>query len=199
MKLTKKMRQQVLTETIKSNPFVTDEELADKFQVSVQTIRLDRMELSIPELRERIKHVAEKNYSEEIRALPIEEVIGDIIDIQLDESAISIFDVKEEHVFTRNGIARGHHLFAQANSLAVAVMNEEFTLTAKANIVFTRPVKAGERVIAKAKVDKQNTLSNRSSVEVCSYVQKDLVFKGHFEMYRSNTEKKDEDYNENRN
>ncbi len=199
MKLTKKMRQQVLTETIKSNPFVTDEELADKFQVSVQTIRLDRMELSIPELRERIKHVAENNYSEEIRALPIEEVIGDIIDIQLDESAISIFDVKEEHVFTRNGIARGHHLFAQANSLAVAVMNEEFTLTAKANIVFTRPVKAGERVIAKAKVDKENTPANRSSVEVCSYVQKDLVFKGHFEMYRSNTEKKDEDYNENRN
>ena len=30
----------LLTETIKENPFVTDEELAEKFTVSVQTIRL---------------------------------------------------------------------------------------------------------------------------------------------------------------
>ncbi|MGN1401703.1 MAG: transcription factor FapR [Bacillus sp. (in: firmicutes)] len=192
MKLHKKERQQQLAETIRTNPFVTDEELAERFKVSVQTIRLDRMELSIPELRERIKHVAEKNYSDEIKALPIEEVIGDIIDIQLDSNAISIFDVKAEHVFTRNGIARGHHLFAQANSLAVAVMNEDFTLTAKAQIVFTKPVKEGERVIAKAKVLHQEKILNRSVVEVESFVQEDLVFKGVFEMFRTNTEKKDE-------
>ena len=56
----KKERQELLKETIKDNPFITDEDLAEKFQVSVQTIRLDRLELSIPELRERIKNVAEK-------------------------------------------------------------------------------------------------------------------------------------------
>ena len=75
------------------------------------------MELSIPELRERIKYVAEKSFEDEVKSLPIEEIIGEIIDIELDQSAISIFDVKREHVFVRNGIARGHHLFAQANSL----------------------------------------------------------------------------------
>lgn len=78
--------------------------------MSVQTIRLDRLELSIPELRERIKHVASKQLDEEVRSLPIEEVIGEVIDIELDQSAISIFDVKTEHVFQRNQIARGHHL-----------------------------------------------------------------------------------------
>jgi acyl-coenzyme A thioesterase PaaI-like protein len=185
MRRNKKERQQMLVETIKENPFITDEDLADKFTVSVQTIRLDRLELSIPELRERIKTVAENRFEDELRSLPIEEVIGEIIDIQLDHSAISIFDVKEEHVFKRNKIARGHHLFAQANSLAVAVINDELALTAKSNIQFKRLVKENERVIAKARVLKIDQDSGRTYVEVNSYVNNELVFTGDFDMFRS--------------
>lgn len=192
MRRTKKERQQMLKETIKENPFITDEDLAEKFQVSVQTIRLDRLELSIPELRERIKYVAEKKFEDEVKSLPLEEVIGEIIDIELDQSAISIFDVREEHVFIRNKIARGHHVFAQANSLAVAVINDELALTAKANIQFKRSVKQGERVIAKAKVLKIDDGLGRTIVEVTSYVNNELVFKGEFEMYRSEKSLKDE-------
>ncbi|PAE43396.1 transcription factor FapR [Bacillus sp. 7884-1] len=192
MRRTKKERQQMLKETIKENPFITDEDLADKFQVSVQTIRLDRLELSIPELRERIKYVAEKKFEDEVRSLPIEEVIGEIIDIDLDQSAISILDVKEEHVFIRNQIARGHHVFAQANSLATAVINDELALTAKANIQFKRSVKQGERVIAKAKVIKIDDGIGRTIVEVTSFVNNEHVFKGEFEMYRSEKSLKDE-------
>ncbi|ETI66923.1 transcription factor FapR [Neobacillus vireti] len=185
MKRSKKERQQLLTSTIKENPFITDDELAEKFQVSVQTIRLDRLELSIPELRERIKTVAEKRFEDEVRSLPLEEIIGEIIDIELDQSAISIFDVKEEHVFMRNNIARGHHVFAQANSLAVAVINDELALTAKANIQFKRLVKLNERVIAKARVTKIDENVDRTFVEVTSFVNNELVFTGDFEMYRS--------------
>jgi acyl-coenzyme A thioesterase PaaI-like protein len=189
MKRNKRERQSMLTETIKENPFITDEELAEKFTVSIQTIRLDRLELSIPELRERIKNVAEKRFEDEVRSLPLEEVIGEIIDIELDQSAISILDIKSEHVFRRNKIARGHHLFAQANSLAVAVINDELALTAKANIQFTRSVKEGERVIAKARVEKIDDDNGWTHVEVKSYVNNELVFKGEFEMYRSKNEK----------
>lgn len=185
MRRSKKERQQLLTLTIKDNPFITDEELAEKFQVSVQTIRLDRLELSIPELRERIKTVAEKRFDDEVRSLPLEEVIGEIIDIELDDNAISIFDVKQEHVFKRNNIARGHHVFAQANSLAVAVINDELALTAKANIQFKRSVKLNERVIAKAKVIKIDENIERTFVEVTSFVNNELVFTGEFEMFRS--------------
>ncbi|NHM29758.1 transcription factor FapR [Neobacillus terrae] len=186
MKRNKKERQQLLASTIKDNPFITDEELAEKFTVSVQTIRLDRLELSIPELRERIKTVAEKRFEDEVRSLPLEEVIGEIIDIELDKNAISIFDVKEEHVFKRNKIARGHHVFAQANSLAVAVINDELALTAKANIQFKRQVMQNERVVAKARVAKIDDESGRTFVEVNSFVNTELVFSGEFEMYRSN-------------
>ncbi|MBW8350459.1 transcription factor FapR [Bacillus sp. IITD106] len=185
MRMSKKDRQRMLSQTINENPFITDDELAEKFSVSVQTIRLDRMELAIPELRERIKTVAEKHVADEVKSLPIDEVIGEIIDIQLDQTAISIFDVGQEHVFKRNSIARGHHLFAQANSLAVAVIDDELALTVKVNIHFTRPVKAGERVVAKAKVRKSGPSSARTIVDVMSYVGQELVFKGEFEMFRS--------------
>jgi acyl-coenzyme A thioesterase PaaI-like protein len=181
-KLSKKERQTRLLDTITTNPFMTDEELAASFGVSIQTIRLDRLELSIPELRERIKSVAEKKY-DDVRSLLVHEVIGDIIDLQLDESAISLLDIKEEHVFSRNQIARGHHLFAQANSLAIALINNEWALTTSANIRFLRPVKKGERVIAKAVVTE--TLADRSHVKVNSYISDEQVFSGTFSIYRS--------------
>lgn len=163
---------------------MTDEELARHFQVSVQTIRLDRLEKSIPELRERIKSVAEQNY-DEVRSLLMDEVIGEIIDLHLDKSAISILDIREEHVFTRNQIARGHHLFAQANSLAVAVIDDELALTASAKIRFHRPVKVGDRVVAKAKV--LETKGDRTKVQVESFCGEEMVFSGQFTVFRSNT------------
>ena len=192
LKRNKKDRQAILKDMIQDNPFITDEELAEQLKVSIQTIRLDRLELSIPELRERIKSVAEKRMTDEIKSLPVDEIIGDIIDLDLDNSAISLLDIKPEHVFKRNKIARGHHLFAQANSLAVAVTNEELALTAKAAIHFTKSVYEGDRVIAKAKVIEVDNDKERSLITVHSYVGKELVFKGEFSMYRTTTEKKDE-------
>lgn len=184
MKYTKKERQNLLLDTLDKNPFITDESLASTFHVSVQTIRLDRMELSIPELRERIKYVAAHNFGEKVKSLPIDEIIGEIIDIELDKQAISLLDITQEHVFARNDIARGHHLFAQANSLAVAVINDELALTRKSNITFVKPVKLGERVIAKALVVTNDLENNTTLIEVTSKVGNDTVFVGQFSMFR---------------
>ena len=74
LRLNKKDRQAKLKEMIEENPFITDEELAEILTVSIQTIRLDRLELSIPELRERIKSVAEKKLTDEIKSLPVDEI-----------------------------------------------------------------------------------------------------------------------------
>lgn len=190
MKKTKLERQRLLKETIENTPFITDEQLAKKFTVSVQTIRLDRMELAIPELRKRIKNVATNRWNETVKSLPVEEVIGEIIDLELDKRAISILDIGEEHVFSRNKIARGHHLFAQANSLAVAVINDELALTAKSELKFTRQVKELERVIAKANVEGINE-KGLTLVKVNSYVENELVFTGVFHMYRTTEQKGD--------
>ena len=58
-RLVKVHRQENLQVFLVENPFATDEELAQKFGCSIQTIRLDRLELGIPEVRERMKRVAE--------------------------------------------------------------------------------------------------------------------------------------------
>src|SRR5690625_3650097 len=94
MRMKKAKRQQLLIEKIESTPFITDEELANHFNVSIQTIRLDRLELSIPELRERIKSVATSQWNETVRSLPLDEVIGEIIDLELDKRAISMLEVE---------------------------------------------------------------------------------------------------------
>ena len=184
MKLKKEERQQLLVEKIEKTPFITDEELANYFNVSVQTIRLDRLELSIPEVRERIKSLATNQWNETVKSLPLDEVIGDIIDLELDKRAISIMTIQREQIFSRNKIARGHHLFAQANSLAVAVIDDELALTRKAEIKFKRQVRLGEQVVAKAEV-KSVQPNGITIVQVKSSVKNEVVFTGEFHMYRS--------------
>ncbi|MFD2670152.1 transcription factor FapR [Marinicrinis sediminis] len=184
-RLPKRKRQELLGQKIKQHPFITDEELMKDFGVSIQTIRLDRMELGIPELRERLKLMAELSY-DEVKSLPMDEVIGEVVDLQLDKSGISIFEIKKEHVFSRTKIARGHHLFAQANSLAVAVINDEVALTATADIRFLRPVKLGEKCIAKGYVRSVSSgEKGKAKVEVFTYVADELVFQGNFTVFRS--------------
>lgn len=182
MRLSKRERQKKLQLALEAEPFLTDEEMARRYGVSIQTIRLDRMELGIPELRERIKHMAEKNF-DPVRSLYPEEVIGGVIELKLDHSGISEMEIREEHVFARNQIARGHHLFAQANSLAVAVVDAEVVLTATAGIRFVRPVRLGEKCVAQAKVMK--VTSNRIQVDVRTLVGDETVFQGVFDVYRS--------------
>ncbi|WP_027090925.1 transcription factor FapR [Cohnella thermotolerans] len=183
-RLPKRQRHQELSRLIEENPFLTDRELTRLLKVSIQTIRLDRLELAIPELRERLKMMAERSY-DPVRSLPLHEVIGEIVDLQLDKSGISLFEIREEHVFSRSGIARGHHVFAQANSLAVAVINDEIALTASADIRFIRPARLGEKCIAKAYVRSSGSQKGKAKVEVFTYVGDEMVFQGNFVVYRS--------------
>ncbi|WP_397386596.1 transcription factor FapR [Paenibacillus roseipurpureus] len=184
-RLPKRLRQQQLLQAIDANPFMTDEELMRTFGVSIQTVRLDRLELGIPELRERMKHMAVKTY-DHVRSLPIDEIIGEVIDLQLDQSGISIFEIKEDHIFSRTKIARGHHIFSQANSLAVAVIDDPIALTASADIRFIRSVKLGEKCVAKAYV--RSVSKGKARVEVFTYVGDETVFRGNFVIFHSKKE-----------
>src|SRR5262249_2145404 len=132
------------------------------------------------------KMMAERSY-DSVRSLPLDEVIGEIVDLQLDKSGISLFEIREEHVFSRSGIARGHYVFAQANSLAVAVINDEVALTATADIRFVRSVRLGEKCIAKAYVRSSGSQKGMAKVEVFTYVGDEKVFHGNFVIYRSHT------------
>ena len=180
MKLKKQERRNEIKKEIEKNPFITDLDLSVLFSVSIQTIRLDRTHLNIPELRTRIKTVAKENY-ESIRSIEGSEIIGDVINVQPDQTATSIIRIDEESVFTRNKIARGHVLFAQANSLCVALIHKSVVLTSESNVVFTKPVKLNETVRANAQTSE---ITNKYYIiKVESYVKDTIVFKGTFKMY----------------
>ncbi len=163
--------------SLELNPFATDRELARLFQVSVQTIRLDRLALGIPQVRERVKQMAKEAYSR-LKSLEARELVGELIDIRLNQGGISLLDIDESMILTRSRIARGHYLFAQANSLAVAVIDAPVVLTGSARVRYKRPVRLGERVVAKAAVKVQR--GNVYLISVYSYVEQEIVFKGQF-------------------
>jgi len=170
-------RQRELKERLLKDPFLTDEELTQIFNVSIQTIRLDRLELGIPELRERVKNVAEKNYSK-VRSLGGKEIIGELIDLELGKSGISILETSENMAFEKTNIIRGHHIFAQAESIAMAVIDAEVALTGVANIKYKTPVKAGNKLVAKAEVVRKR--GNKFFVHVFIFESQKEVFRGKF-------------------
>lgn len=164
-----------LVRYLSENPFATDEQLADQFQVSVATIRLDRQALHIPEVRERIRRVAEDR-NDVVRSLEREEVVGDIVELSLGRYATSIFHVLPAHVFARTGIVRGHFLFAQVNSLAIAVMDADVAVTAKTELRFHRPVRLGETL--RAHVDVVAQRAGLARCQVYTKSQDDTVVDG---------------------
>lgn len=178
--LKKRERQQLLQEKIRENPFLSDEELAKIFSVSIQTIRLDRLALGIPEQRERTKSVAERTYGV-VKSMGTKEIVGELIDITLGQRGISILETTEEMVFERSRVVRGQYIYAQAESLAIALIDADVVLTGLANIKFKRPVTVGERLIAKGEVIRRRR--SQFVVLVETKVGTEKVFRGKFSVF----------------
>lgn len=173
----KKQRQKDLEELLEKDPFMTDEELSEYFCVSIQTIRLDRLELGIPELRERVKYVAEQNHRK-LKSIHGKEIVGELIDIELGKSAISILNTDDSMVFQKSKVVRGHYIFAQAESLAIALIDTDVALTGVANIKYKIPIYAGDKLIAKAKVIRRR--GNKFFVWVNTFIGQEEAFRGKF-------------------
>ncbi len=178
-KLKKLERHQALIALLDAQPFLTDEELRDHFGVSIQTIRLDRLELNIPELRERVKSVATKQY-DQLQSISKTEILGELIDLKLNHSGISYLETDEHFVFEKTQVVKGHHIFAMAESLALAVIDAKVALTGVANIKYQEPVYAGEKLIAKALCKKAEGAAFYVHVRIL--VKEREVFRSKFKM-----------------
>ncbi len=175
----KKVRQQLLVDQVREKPFLTDEELAKLLQVSIQTIRLDRLELGIPELRERIRKMAE-NAQTKVKSIESREVIGELIDLELGRSGISLLRITDDMVFAKSQVARGHYVFSQANSLALAIIDAPMAVTGVANIKYKVPVHVGDKLIAKAEIIRRR--GNKYFVWVRTRNEAQEVFRAKFIM-----------------
>ncbi|WP_234969745.1 transcription factor FapR [Alicyclobacillus vulcanalis] len=179
--LKKSERRYALVALLEQNPFATDEQLAEQFGVSVATIRLDRSALHIPEVRERIRRMA-SDRQDQVRSLDEQDVVGRLTKLELNRHAESELTIQINHVFKRTQIVRGHVLFAQINSLAVAVMDADFAVTAKTELRFLRPVRLGETV--RARVD---VIGEHGGIVRCrsvSHVGHDAVVEGVIWVYK---------------
>lgn len=178
-KLKKAERHERIQEVLRENPFLTDDELSEMFNVSVQTIRLDRMSLNIPELRERVKSVATENL-QKVKSISEGEIVGELIDLQLNENAISILQTNESMAFKKTKIVKGHYIFAMAETLALAVIESNVALVGVANVKNRVPVKAGEKLVAKARVVRKR--GTEYFVRVYINVNNDEVFRSKFRL-----------------
>ncbi|MGI6144795.1 MAG: transcription factor FapR [Clostridia bacterium] len=176
-RLTKQQRQLQLYKLIEAHPFVTDEELAKHFDVSVQTIRLDRLELGIPELRMRTMQVAEQKH-QQVKALVAKEMVGELIELQLGQFATSVMEVRPEMVSEKSRVCRGDYIFSQANVLAAALIDADIVLTGSARIRFRRPVYLQEKITAHAFLARKKI--NKYLIKVVSKVGNEEVFVGKF-------------------
>lgn len=176
-KFTKQERHIQLHKLIEAHPFVTDEELAKHFAVSIQTIRLDRLELGIPELRMRTMMVAEQKH-QQIRSMVAKEMAGELIELQLGQFATSMMEVKPHMVAEKSQVCRGDYIFSQANVLAAALIDAEIVLTGSARLRFRRPVSLHEKIMAHAFLARKKT--NKYLIKVVSKVGNEEVFVGKF-------------------
>lgn len=173
----KDKRHDILINKIKEDPFLTDGELAESLQVSIPTIRLDRIALGIPELRERIRTVASTSF-DSVKSMEKKEFVGELIDIELGVKGISILQTTIDMVFEKTQIIKGHYIYSMAECLAIAIIDAQVALVGVANIKYKVPVYSDTRLIARGEVKRKK--GNVFLVWVKIYEEKLEVFRGKF-------------------
>lgn len=150
----KEKRHALLREKLSAQPFLTDGELAEQLSVSIPTIRLDRLTLGIPELRERLRNVAATSF-EKMQSLGKDDFSGVLVDIEPGIKGISIMDTTREMCFDGTDVVKGHYIYSMAECLAVTIIGAEAALIDVGNIKYKIPVNAGTRLVARGEVRKE--------------------------------------------
>jgi acyl-CoA thioesterase FadM len=73
---------------------------------------------------------------------------------------------------------RGQFIYAQAESLAIAVIDADVALIGVANIKYKQPVRSGQKLVAQAEIKKQR--GNKFFVWVRIKLKMQEVFRGKF-------------------
>jgi hypothetical protein len=130
---------------------MSDNRLALELGVSVGTIRLDRDALNLPGLRERTRLMAEHE-SNRLTSLKQEEVLGDILELEPNRRALSVLPTNREHAFRHTNLIADHYIYAQAATLAAAVVREALAVIGSARVQFSNSSYVGEKLTAIARV-----------------------------------------------
>ena len=177
IKTEKKQRQERLAKIIGNNPMATDQELAAALGVSVSTVRLDRALMGVPELRERLRSMAQKAGSR-LRSLRQNEVVGDLLELEPNKWALSVLRTARDMAFRFTDIVWDHYIYSQASSIAVAVIEAALVIVDSARGVYKGHAHVGDTLIARAKVGVGR--DGRRIVSVRTRVEDKEIFVGRF-------------------
>lgn len=173
----KKARQAKLLKMIEQNPLATDEQLACILGVSVSTIRMDRAVLALPELRERMRSMAQKATSK-LRSLKENEVVGDLLELEPDKWALSVLQTRREMAFRQTDMIWDHYIYAQASTIAIAVVEADLVIIDSMRGEYKGHASVGDTLIARAKVGVSK--ENKYIVSVRTRVGDKEIFIGRF-------------------
>jgi len=173
----KKLRQEHLTKLLEKNPMETDEDLASLLGVSISTIRLDRALMGVPELRERVKRMAQEAGSK-LRSLSRSEIVGDLLELEPNKWALSVLRTTREMAFRTTDILWDHYIYAQASSVAVAVIEAANVIIDSMRGEYKGHAKVGDLLIARAKVGVNR--DDKYIVSVHTRVGEKEIFVGRF-------------------
>ena len=154
-----------------------DSQLAERLHVSVPTVRLDRVCLNIPELRVRTRLMADEAQTR-LRAIDKKDIVGELVDLELNKVGISTLTITNDMVLEKTGVGRGYFMFAMADTLALALVDTDFALTAVSNVKYKIPVHPGDRLVAKAEV--MNMKEDRYYIKVIIRSEEAEVFRAKF-------------------
>jgi hypothetical protein len=173
----KKNRHDRLLKLIEQNPLATDEELAASLEASVSTIRLDRAVLGVPELRERMRSMAQKATSR-LRSLRQNEVVGDLLELEPNKWALSVLETRREMAFRKTDMVWDHYIYAQASSIAIAVVEADLVIVDSMRGEYKGHARVGDSLVARAKVGVQK--DGKYIVSVRTKVGEKEIFVGRF-------------------
>ncbi|NJE86049.1 PaaI family thioesterase [Thermococcus sp. CX2] len=113
--------------------------------------------------------------------LTSERLVGKPMKIE-DGYAEVVLETTEEMAVDEYGLVHGGFTFGLADYAAMLAVNEPTVVLGKAEVKFLKPVKAGERLLAKAKVEED--LGRKKLVKAEVFNEKnEKVFEGTFHCY----------------
>ena len=172
------LRSAKLLEYVEQNPLVTDEILAKKFNVSVNTIRLDRARLGIKEFKERLKMKAEETMKK-VTSISSEEFVGDMISFSPGENAKSRLETNKTMTFDGMDVVRGEYIYSFAETIAISLIPTKAALVGVANIKYVEPISSNSVIYALAEVKRKTESGYIVWVRILDE-EENLKFKGKF-------------------
>ncbi|CAB49990.1 PaaI family thioesterase [Pyrococcus abyssi] len=112
--------------------------------------------------------------------LTSERLVGRPIKIEEGYAEVELVTIDEMKV-DEKGLVHGGFTFGLADYAAMLAVNEPTVVLGKAEVRFTKPVKVGDKLVAKAKIiDDQG---RKKTVDVKVYRGEDVVLEGKFHCY----------------